>query len=103
MVDTPREALQSLVDLYHREFRGPPPQGLHDAIMEADYGLKGIDRFGDPWAPPVPIDFREDDVQASLTKLCDRFSGPLMNRAPQHILDIVDEARRHIADPSPSP
>lgn len=96
-----RAALQSLVDMFYEDFRGPSPEELREAISTARWGLKGLDRRSDAWNPS-PIKFTDVEVQHSLKTLCEIFSGPLMTGAPRRILDIVDAAWGHI-EPDPAP
>lgn len=95
-----RAALQSIVDMFHEEFRGPSPDELREAISTAHWGLQGVDRKSNAWNPSA-ITFTDDEVQDSLKTLCTFFTGPLMGGAPQRILDIVENGRRHI-EPEPS-
>lgn len=101
MSNDARAALQSIVDMFHEDFRGPSPQELREAISTAHWGLQGVDRKSNAWNPS-PITFTDDEVQDSLKTLCTFFTGPLMGGAPQRILDIVENGRRHI-EPDPAP
>lgn len=97
-----RNALASLMRVVDANACGRMPDEVNEAILDARYGLRGLDRHQSAW-DRVRKNFSEDDHRAQLENLVGSIRGQWGNDLPQAVRDAMDKAENFLWNQEPGP